>query len=240
MALSSSLLSLPYELRQNIFSFAVKDIGTIELQKPTWSYLQPQFEEGIFITSRQLRDEALEAFYKCNTFLWIIDFSQPTKNPRSEMSDPSTYPERHETAAVTPAMPWYYSRLMQHLRDVELNIYLPPTQDEATWFSGFQNALANLVEALDCGSRLWNFSISFSSRAFDASSQVLSRRQCEVLDVLSRMEVPGKVSVRTVRRDIRGIRASVEALQLGKRMKAGNEGDLKAIEKWNKRIKKSD
>ena len=56
---SSSLLSLPYELRQQILRHSLLQPGTIELQEPLWAGAET-FAQPLFHTCRQVRDEALE------------------------------------------------------------------------------------------------------------------------------------------------------------------------------------
>ena len=58
-----SLLGLPYELRQRVLHYALKQRGTIELQHPVWAGLDI-FCQPLFQVCHVLRNEALDAFYE--------------------------------------------------------------------------------------------------------------------------------------------------------------------------------
>lgn len=212
--MSSNLLELPYELRQQILSTCLTQNGTIELQHPLWAG-PDAFAEPLFYTSRQLRDEALEAFYKSNAFVWVIDVD------RTRMTDPSTYPllpADGTSGSITPALPWHYPKLLQHLRHLRLNIYLPQIEDDYGWLDALRQSLTRMVAAIDHGRRLKTLTVLLSSKHHSARVP-LSTEQIDVLKILARMEVPGRVKVAT-KYDFREVRASIENLQLDKAMRA--------------------
>jgi hypothetical protein len=214
---TSSLLSLPFELRQHIFGFALKEVGTIELTHPLWAVPQA-FSQPLFLTSKEVRDEALEAFYKTNAFLWIIDDEEWRSNP-------ADYARAHshdrDSSMITPALPWDYPHLLQHLRHLHVNICLPKEENEKAWHNHLQSSLSSLVEALDGGRRLRSVAILFTSRRINTLLHPLSSQHLHVLNTLSQMEVPGMVKMRT-RYDFQQVKASIESLGLEKAMKSAS------------------
>lgn len=66
-----SLLSLPYELREQILVSLLCKRGSIKLQQTTDS--KSAFTPPISQVCRLLRDEAIRVFYKVNTFTLTID-----------------------------------------------------------------------------------------------------------------------------------------------------------------------
>lgn len=66
-----SLLSLPYELREQILVPLLCKRGSIKLQHTTDS--KSEFTPPISQVCRLLRDEAVRVFYKVNTFTLTID-----------------------------------------------------------------------------------------------------------------------------------------------------------------------
>lgn len=217
----SRLLRLPYELRQRILRHALKHRGTIELQKPIWS-AEGFFTQPVFFVCRSLRDEALEAFYKTNTFLWIIEIDHETR------SDPAQYPlhpVQEQPRSLTPFWPWYYPHLLKHLRHLQLNIYLPSDLNKRAWSVTLPELLSELVNALDHGSRLLDLNILFTAKRYNARIP-LSQEQMNVLDVLSGMKVRGRVQIKT-RYDFREVRRTIEILQLENRMTVGKNSPIR-------------
>jgi hypothetical protein len=213
---SSCLLSLPYELRQQILRFCLLESGTIELQRPLWVGHET-FTQPLFRTSKQLREEALEAFYKANTFVWVVDVGK-----KPDRTDPATYPLAHaggSSRTAMSALPWYYPKLLQHLRHLRLNVYLPPSDSEDAWFYPLKEALARLVIATDQGRRLNTLQVLFISRFYRVNT--LSTTQLDVLGTLAEMKVPGRVELVT-RYDLEGVKASIDSLQLEKKMRASS------------------
>lgn len=209
----SRLLGLPYELRQRIFRLALKQRGTVELQHPLWAEKQV-FAQPLFQLCKALRNEALEAFYKANSFLWIVEVDNHVR------SNPAHY--NHDSSAVkppvlVPALPWQYPQLLGHLRQLHLNIYLPSDQDADAWSIGFAKLLSELIQALDYGRRLRSLQVLLTTKRYH-TKMPLSSSQRNVLDSLSQMKVRGKVQVR-MRYDFGEVKASIESLNLEKRMR---------------------
>jgi hypothetical protein len=67
----SSLLTIPYELREQILTYLLYQEDSIELQYPsaTRNYLVPPLVQ----VCTSLREEAIAIFYHINTFTWTID-----------------------------------------------------------------------------------------------------------------------------------------------------------------------
>lgn len=68
----ASLMTLPYELREQIIQTLVRTPGTVELQYPLWA------DKSVFVSAvaqvcKSLRKEAIEVFYRANVFVWKID-----------------------------------------------------------------------------------------------------------------------------------------------------------------------
>jgi len=227
---SSCLLDLPYELRQRILTLALKQKGTIELQHPVWAG-KDVFAQPLFQVCRLLRDEALQAFYETNCFLWIIDSSV------THRSDPAVYasitgdarqPEdgsvpSSKTSPLTPTLPWQYPHLKKHLRHLNLNIYLPSNlvADLAAaqaWFTEFPQQLERMIKALDCGCRLAELHTLLTAKRFNTRI-ALAGEQLKALNVLTQMKVRGSVKVQT-RYDFKEVKASIASLELERRMKA--------------------
>jgi hypothetical protein len=225
-----SLLQLPYEIRQVIFQYALRQKGTIELQHPFWAHPSP-FPQPLFQLCRLLCDEALRAFYESNTFLWVIDLDTPHR------SDPCTYAGMGGTAdrwpdsvnalatGLTPGVPWAYPHLRKHLRHLNLNIYLPTnkaltSEVDRLWFIEFAQCLRKLVVALDHGRTLTDLQLLFTAnRNFDAWTALTSAQLKVISEALSLMEVKGNVAVLT-RFDLRGAKSSIAGLCLEQHMRA--------------------
>ena len=67
----SSLLTLPYELREQILADVLYHKGSIKLQYPVEH--PDVFTPPITQVCKLLREEAIRVFYHINTFLWTID-----------------------------------------------------------------------------------------------------------------------------------------------------------------------
>jgi hypothetical protein len=67
----SSLLTIPYELREQILTYLLYQEDSIGLQHPsaTRNHLVPPMVQ----VCRSLREEAIAIFYHINTFRWTID-----------------------------------------------------------------------------------------------------------------------------------------------------------------------
>lgn len=214
---TSAFLDLPVELRQSILQYALRQRGTLELQHPVWAGLQ-DFGQPLFHVCRSLRQEALEAFYGVNDFVWIID----TENMLH--SDPSQYPApaavvdkgKQIPASIdtplTPILPWEYPHLLHHLRHLQVNLYLPQEGDG----SALEEQLAALVKALDHGRRLSEFHVLISAKR-RGTQMPLTPGEFKALQVLAQMEVRGSVEVLT-RRHFRAVDAGVQSLNLQERM----------------------
>lgn len=69
--MSASLLSIPYELREQILIPLICRKSNVELQYPTPD--RTTFAFPIMRVCKSLRGEAIRLFYRTNVFLWIID-----------------------------------------------------------------------------------------------------------------------------------------------------------------------
>lgn len=171
---STCFFSLPYELRQHILRLCVRQTRTIELQQPLWAG-PGAFSQALFSTCRQLRDEALEAFYKTNAFVWIIEV-----DGRMTRTDPARYPlprlRGRSTAICTSVLPWEYPMLLAHLRHVYLNICLSDPEKEVLWITKLQEDLTRLVFALDHSIRLRTIKLSFTSHNRNARAGLSSNK----------------------------------------------------------------
>ncbi|CAK4031714.1 Hypothetical predicted protein [Lecanosticta acicola] len=215
----SPLLDLPYELRQSILQYTLRQQRTLQLQSPLCAGLHV-FAQPLFHVCRPLRDEALDAFYQSNDFLWVIDTEHTLRSFPS--SYPSPTPVLHDgesvhpdlEAPLTPILPWQYPRLMKNLRRLQINVYLPQARD--AW--ALQERLTALVNALDKGRRLAAFHILVTAKR-RAAQIPLTMPERTALEVLAEMEVRGKVDVQT-RYSFRAVTAGVQSLDLQRRMKA--------------------
>lgn len=66
-----SLLTLPYELREQIIMPLLYQEGSIKLQRPVEN--PSVFTPPIVQVCKMLREEAIRVFYYVNTFTWTID-----------------------------------------------------------------------------------------------------------------------------------------------------------------------
>jgi hypothetical protein len=69
--MSSPLLNLPYELREQILAAVLYHEYSIKLQYPTEN--RNLFTPAITQVCKLLREEAVRVFYHVNTFVWTID-----------------------------------------------------------------------------------------------------------------------------------------------------------------------
>ncbi|KAK3672688.1 hypothetical protein LTR78_007500 [Recurvomyces mirabilis] len=215
-------LDLPTEVRQVILQHALKQTG------------RDAYDQPLFAVHTIVRAEALEAFYKANTFLWIIDHcgtlfrSDPVGYPgmgtQPEWWQPNHESETATTYGVTVAVPWLYPDLKKHLRHLQINITLPSIsiREEAeateTW-SRLRVTIRQLIEALDHGRTLDTLGILFTaSRHFNGRVPLMSQ-QLEILELLAEFQVRHRVSVST-RLDFKEAAQSVRSLNLEKRMVA--------------------
>jgi hypothetical protein len=68
----ASLMTLPYELREQIIQPLVRTPGTVGLQHPLWAD-KTVFVLPISQVCKALRKETVEVFYRANVFVWKID-----------------------------------------------------------------------------------------------------------------------------------------------------------------------
>lgn len=219
---SCHFANLPYELRQRIFSYALQQKGTIGMQTPIWDN-GSAFTQPLFAVCRSFRDEALEAFYKTNTFVWHVHRPQnPSEVCASPDSRPSEYPldlpEPGHTLTLTPSLPWHYPRLLKELRHLIINVFLPSDLDPDAWATTFPQQLRALVTALDRGSRLSELQVSIITGHW-RNGRLLPSVHLQTLDILSKMRVAGSVRVR-LRPSTGPCATSVTALGLEGKIKA--------------------
>lgn len=208
------LARLPYELRQRILKHALKHPGTIGLQTPIWDD-GSTFQQPLFAVSRSIRDEALEAFYKINTFLWHVHRPTPGNGARGD-SDPVKYPLPADiNLLLTPSLPWHYPTLMKDLRYLVINVFLPSDTDPATWSKSFAQQLRSLVAALDAGKRLNTLRLTFITGPW-RQSEALPTPLMEALRVLADLRCQEGVIVR-VRPGPSQIADDIYSLGLGRK-----------------------
>lgn len=226
-----SLLDLPFELRQRVLAFALQEDGTVELQHPLWASEQVYFQP-LFQVCQLLRDEALQAFYENNHFLWIVDVavqrSDPARYASMMIGEGETFSQdcysRGQTPLI-PTLPWEYPHLKKHLRRLHVNVYLPSNfVGDATasqdWLKGMPERLHGLVRAVDSGRRLSALTVLITANTKRFNTRIsLEGEQLKVLNILGGMQIKGRVNVQT-RYDFKAVRASIDGLELEKKMKA--------------------
>ncbi|KAK5696275.1 hypothetical protein LTR17_024353 [Elasticomyces elasticus] len=203
--MDSHLMALPCEIRFSILCLALKDKGGIELQYPTWAD-NSVFWSPLFSVCRDLRVEALQAFYETNRFLWLIDLtvqhrSDPTKYTALQAIDTSCDTDRELDTALLSPLPWEYSHLRRHLRHLQIHIYTPhntrgDTELVQEQWRQLPKALDDLVTSLDRGSHLQELQIVIVARG-SGPRLVLTHEQIDAFDRLAGFEVRGRVKVRT-------------------------------------------
>lgn len=195
--MTTTILSLPFELRKRILEIALRQEGTVELQTPVWAGSQV-FAQSLFQTCRLLRDEALEAFYETNDFLWIIDTENESR------SDPATYQQsaRRDMSSgeltsrkgtpLMPVLPWEYPKLFLDLRYLRVNIWV---RGEGN-VSATNSRLSAMVEALDHGRRLAGIHfLVIAERQPSRTPSMIDQRLA--WETLRSMKVRGSIEVRT-------------------------------------------
>lgn len=70
-AMPISLLTLPYELREQVLTTLLSHKSNIRLQEPIES--RSLFTAPIVQVCKPLREEAIRVFYQVNAFTWVID-----------------------------------------------------------------------------------------------------------------------------------------------------------------------
>ncbi|KAK5168846.1 uncharacterized protein LTR77_006155 [Saxophila tyrrhenica] len=166
----SIVLNLPYELRQRILRYAThRHEGWFDIQSTKVSQ-DMKFRSGslcaIFAVSRSLRDEALEAFYSINSFLWTIEVDNETR------SDPCDYPKHSSEAqadreAWRNVLPTLLSTLCEkmdggrRLRTLWIKITTKRIQRRPIWFNADQQAALQV---------LWDFQVRGKAKVFSASA----------------------------------------------------------------------
>lgn len=189
------LARLPFELRQRILAYALHDKGTMGLQSPTWDH-GSAFKEPLFTVCRSTRSEAIEAFYKTNTFLWHIH--RPQNVDAKPDSDPSVYPLEinDPNFTIAPSLPWHYPHLKRDLRHLALNIFMPSDLDPNAWLMAFPLELKALVTTLnEGGSKLKSLKLTIIT-GYWRNEQPLPPENLETMSILGQLNVSGKVKVR--------------------------------------------
>lgn len=210
------LARLPYELRQRIFRHALQQPGTVGLQTPVWDD-GSTFTQPLFVVCESFRDEALEAFYKTNSFLWHVNRTEKHPDARPD-SDPSHYPLQTAIPAVmTPSLPWHYPRLMKDLRYLVLNVHVPSQNDTEAWSTTLPEQLERFVTALDKGSKLKELLVTIISRGrfYDP---YLPDSYKDALLILGKIRVDGNVKART-RGFYKQLTADIRALYLDEQIR---------------------
>lgn len=208
---------LPYELRQRIFGYALKQKGTVGLRTPVWDD-GSAFKQPLFGVCHSFRDEALEAFYTTNTFLWHIH--RPQHVGARPDADPSKYPLEVEDLKhiMTPSLPWHYPRLMKDLRRLALNVFLPSNTDYEAWSTTFPQELQSLVASMGKSAGLRELQITIIT-GYWRSDEALPLAYLNTMGFLGRLRVFGAVKVR-FQPSRRASSESINSLGLEKKIKA--------------------
>ncbi|KAK6430354.1 hypothetical protein LTR95_013494 [Oleoguttula sp. CCFEE 5521] len=219
---TASLLTLPYELREQILIPNLRQQGTIELQYPIWAdsgkivFTQPMMQ-----VCKKLRQEVIPLFYQQNVWVWVLD---PEEDNRP---DPTTYPvgieigpgidkTRGPCGNLVSSLPWYYSGTLSNIRHLRLNMYLPTSHDKFAWTTGFPTKLARFVQSMDYGSTLRSLKILIGTWYTLLN---FSTSQAAVFDVLEQMQIRGSVEIRT-KNIYNETKVAVRSLDLELRMRA--------------------
>ncbi len=219
-----ALLDLPTELRLRILKYATyqNQHGTIEIQTPVWT-IRDKYDGAVFAVCRSLRDEALEAYYNTNFFLWNVSVDD------SRRSDPCDYPQawQQQQGSMTSATPWRYPLLFKHLRHLYLNMWFPKQSDKKAWLTTLPAQLDKVLRVLDCGKQLFTLHVNLTTNFFPEPA-VLNKRGKTALKVLSRFEVKGSVTL-SMSFHCNNCRRDIRALGLASKMQAtthsGSSGD---------------
>lgn len=138
--------------------------------------------------------------------------------------DPANYPlsgfllnERHYDAqsSLVSMLPWECVNIAQRLRHLRLNLYLPNPYNTMLWDDKLLKRLAELLQAIDNGSRLKDLKILIATWYHFHG---ITSRQAATLGVLRQMTIHGHVEVRT--RSISAeLRAALQDLNLADEMR---------------------
>ena len=179
--MSASLLRIPYELREQILIPLICQKGNVELQYPTPD--RTAFAFPIARVCRSLREEAIRLFYQSNVFLWNMDpeaVSPNTPTIRSlhvddflvqiltistqiDFVDPTIWTLGHGSMCdkhygpvgpLESILPWQSRSVMQDLRHLRVNVWLPDPYGTTSWRDGLAAQLARFVEIVERGERL--------------------------------------------------------------------------------------
>ncbi|GAB7332233.1 hypothetical protein MBLNU13_g04085t1 [Cladosporium sp. NU13] len=210
-----SLLSLPYELREQILISLLCKNGSIKLQHTTdnKSALTPPISQ----VCRLLREEVIRVFYKVNTFTLTID-PEATELadhvcclPNTEASGlGQAYDDRPE-----PMLPWHRPALMRDIRHLRVDLYLPDPYKRKLWTDTLAKQLTSLAISVGKGTKLKDMRVLIATwHRF----RELAEWQAEMLGLLEQMSVRGHTQVRT--RSLDGkLRAALHDLDLTSKMR---------------------
>jgi hypothetical protein len=216
-----SLLTLPYELREQILTTLLSHKTNIRLQDPVEN--RAIYTSPITQVCKPLREEAIRVFYQVNAFTWTVDPEEvssdsfaspmwPTKIPndqflilspttQTELPDPTTYAlstenndgKNHNTT-LTSTLPCEDIARLQSIRYLRLNISLPNPYSRKTWQTTLASQLTDFGNAINKGHRLKEFKVLISSWHY---FREICDWQTDVLaEGLGQLEVKGNVQVR--------------------------------------------
>lgn len=119
-------------------------------------------------------------------------------------------------------LPWQCLNLMQRLRHLRLNLYLPNPYDTRLWDDKLSKRLAELLQAIDNGSRLEDLKILIATWYHFHG---ITPRQAATIAVLRQITIQGHVEVRT--RSISAkLRAALQYLDLADKMRVGERSQF--------------
>jgi hypothetical protein len=218
-----SLLTLPYELREQILTTLLSHNSNIRLQHPIEN--RTVFTSPITQVCKPLREEAIRIFYQTNAFTWTIDpeavspdlpyLSKPIDIPKdrflisstptqTELPDPTSHPSsptdnrsknHHSTTNhLASPIPQLNPTHLRSIRHLRLNPSLPNPYSRKTWQTTFATQLSDFVNAIDKGHRLRNLKVLFSSWHY--FREVCDWQTDILVEAFGELEVRGDVQVR--------------------------------------------
>ncbi|KAM0689627.1 hypothetical protein Q7P36_010498 [Cladosporium allicinum] len=219
-----SLLTLPYELREQILTALLSHKPNIRLQSPIEN--RAVFTPPIAQVCKPLREEAIRIFYQTNAFTWTMDPEEeeeavsflpvlndrpiarqpqvtpknpilsniPRKTPQPELPDPTSHP-------LPSALPHLHLHQETHrqqnsLRHLTLALSLPNPYSRKLWQTTFATQLSAFVNnTLDNrGQRLKTFKLLLSSWHY--FREICEWQMAVLVRGLGELEVGGDVQVR--------------------------------------------
>lgn len=121
--------------------------------------------------------------------------------------------------SLVSMLPWQCMNLMQRLRHLRLNLYLPNPYNTRLWDNTLLKRLAELLQAIDSGKKLKDLKILIATWYHFHG---ITTRQAATLGILKQMTIHGHVEVRTRSISDR-LRAALQDLDLTDKMRTGQK-----------------